>query len=305
MKDFIKINENDNVIVALKELTAGETILAGTQEVTARETIPAGHKMAIRDIATGAEVIKYGFRIGNAKENIAAGQWVHVHNLKTALGDLLEYTYEPVETNVKKTEDVKFMGFARANGKVGVRNEVWIIPTVGCVNNIATAMAKAANARVKGSVEEVIAFPHPYGCSQMGDDQEHTRTILADLVNHPNAAGVLVLGLGCENNNIGEFKKVLGEYNPNRVKFLNAQDSNDEIADGIKLISELKVYAKTFKREPISVSKLRIGLKCGGSDGLSGITANPLAGSFSDKMISYGAGSVCVSGFGFCHSHFV
>ena len=161
MKDFIKINENDNVIVALKELTAGETILAGTQEVTARETIPAGHKMAIRDIATGAEVIKYGFRIGNAKENIAAGQWVHVHNLKTALGDLLEYTYEPVETNVKKTEDVKFMGFARANGKVGVRNEVWIIPTVGCVNNIATAMAKAANARVKGSVATFYPFTPP------------------------------------------------------------------------------------------------------------------------------------------------
>ena len=208
MKDFIKINENDNVIVALKELTAGETILAGTQEVTARETIPAGHKMAIRDIAAGAEVIKYGFRIGNAKENIAAGQWVHVHNLKTALGDLLEYTYEPVETNVKKTEDVKFMGFARANGKVGVRNEVWIIPTVGCVNNIATAMAKAANARVKGSVEEVIAFPHPYGCSQMGDDQEHTRTILADLVNHPNAGGVLVLGLGCEKQQYQRIEKI-------------------------------------------------------------------------------------------------
>lgn len=143
----------------MKELTAGETILAGTKEVTARETIPAGHKMATAILRPGAEVIKYGFRIGNAKENIAAGQWVHVHNLKTALGDLLEYTYEPVETNVKKTEDVKFMGFARANGKVGVRNEVWIIPTVGCVNNIATAMAKAANARVKGSVEKVIAFP--------------------------------------------------------------------------------------------------------------------------------------------------
>ena len=269
MKDFIKINENDNVIVALKELTAGETILAGTKEVTARETIPAGHKMAIRDIAAGAEVIKYGFRIGNAKENIAAGQWVHVHNLKTALGDLLEYTYEPVETNVKKTEDVKFMGFARANGKVGVRNEVWIIPTVGCVNNIATAMAKAANARVKGSVEEVIAFPHPYGCSQMGDDQEHTRTILADLVNHPNAGGVLVLGLGCENSNIGELKKYIGDYDENRVKFLVCQECEDEMKEGAKLLNELIDYASAF-------------------DGFSGITANPLVGRFSDLLIGKG-----------------
>ena len=292
MKDFIKINENDNVIVALKELTAGETILAGTQEVTARETIPAGHKMAIRDIAAGAEVIKYGFRIGNAKENIAAGQWVHVHNLKTALGDLLEYTYEPVETNVKKTEDVKFMGFARANGKVGVRNEVWIIPTVGCVNNIAAAMAKAANARVKGSVEEVIAFPHPYGCSQMGDDQEHTRTILADLVNHPNAGGVLVLGLGCENSNIGELKKYIGDYDENRVKFLVCQECEDEMEEGAKLLNELIDYASMFEREPISASKLIVGMKCGGSDGFSGITANPLVGRFSDLLIGKGGTTI-------------
>ena len=292
MKDFIKINENDNVIVALKELTAGETILAGTKEVTARETIPAGHKMAIRDIAAGAEVIKYGFRIGNAKENIAAGQWVHVHNLKTALGDLLEYTYEPVETNVKKTEDVKFMGFARADGKVGVRNEVWIIPTVGCVNNIATAMAKAANARVKGSVEEVIAFPHPYGCSQMGDDQEHTRTILADLVNHPNAGGVLVLGLGCENSNIGELKKYIGDYDENRVKFLVCQECEDEMEEGAKLLNELIDYASAFEREPISASKLIVGMKCGGSDGFSGITANPLVGRFSDLLIGKGGTTI-------------
>ena len=175
------------------------------------------------------------------------------------------------------------MGYLRENGDVGIRNEIWIINTVGCVNKIAKRLSDLTGAK---------HFEHPYGCSQLGGDHKITQLILKGLVNHPNAAGVLVLGLGCENNNIGEFKKVLGEYNPNRVKFLNAQDSNDEIADGIKLISELKEYAKTFKREPISVSKLRIGLKCGGSDGLSGITANPLVGSFSDKMISYGAGCV-------------
>ena len=292
MKDFIKINENDNVIVALKELTAGETILAGTKEVTARETIPAGHKMAIRDIAAGAEVIKYGFRIGNAKENIAAGQWVHVHNLKTALGDLLEYTYEPVETNVKKTEDVKFMGFARANGKVGVRNEVWIIPTVGCVNNVATAVERQAQVYKKGTVEEIVAFPHPYGCSQMGDDQEHTRQILADLINHPNAGGVLVLGLGCENSNIEELKKYIGEYDEKRVRFLVAQECEDEISDALDVIADLADYVGSFKREPISCSELVIGMKCGGSDGLSGITANPVVGAFSDLLISKGGTTI-------------
>ena len=292
MKDFIKIHENDNVIVALREIKAGEAVPVADGTVTACETIPAGHKMAIRDIAAGAEVVKYGFRIGNAKEDIRAGQWVHVHNVKTALGDLLEYTYEPVHADVAKTENATFMGFQRPNGKVGVRNEIWIIPTVGCVNNIATAMAKAANQRVRGSVEEVVAFPHPYGCSQMGDDQEHTRTILADLVNHPNAGGVLVLGLGCENSNIGELKKYIGDYDENRVKFLVCQECEDEMEEGAKLLDELIGHAAEAKREPIDASKLIIGMKCGGSDGFSGITANPLVGKFSDILIGKGGTTI-------------
>lgn len=292
MKDFIKIHENDNVIVALKELSGGEAVTVAGKTVTAAETIPAGHKMAITDIPQGGDVVKYGFRIGNAKEDIGTGHWVHTHNVKTALGDLLEYTYEPVETEKKQTEDRTFMGFNRPDGKVGVRNEIWIIPTVGCVNNIATAMAKAANAKVHGTVEEVIAFPHPYGCSQMGDDQEHTRTILADLVNHPNAGGVLVLGLGCENSNIDELKKYIGSYDENRVKFLVCQEHEDEMEAGDKLLSELIDYAAGFEREPISASKLIIGMKCGGSDGFSGITANPLVGKFSDILISKGGTTI-------------
>lgn len=292
MKDFIKINENDNVIVALKELVPGEEISVGDKTVVAAEMIPAGHKMAICDIEAGAEVVKYGFRIGNAKEVIKTGQWVHVHNVGTALGDLLEYTYEPVQTDVTETEDVTFMGFKRPDGKVGVRNEVWIVPTVGCVNNIATAMAKAASKRVRGSVEEVIAFPHPYGCSQMGDDQEATRAILADLINHPNAGGVLVLGLGCENSNIEVLKPYIGEYDENRVKFLVCQEQEDEMEAGAELLDELIAYASEFEREPISASQLIIGMKCGGSDGFSGITANPLVGKFSDILIGKGGTTI-------------
>ena len=286
MKDFMKINENDNVIVALKEMKKGEKISLENTEIEALETIPAGHKMAVKDICEGADVIKYGFRIGTAKEDIKAGQWVHTHNVKTALGDLLEYKYEPVHMEEKITEDATFLGFQRSDGKVGVRNEIWIIPTVGCVNNIATAMAKRANAKVKGSVQEVIAFPHPYGCSQMGDDQEHTRMILADLINHPNAGGVLVLGLGCENSNIDVLKPYIGDYDEKRVKFLVCQEVEDEMEKGGELLEELIDYAAAFEREPISVSKLIIGMKCGGSDGFSGITANPLVGRFSDLLIS-------------------
>lgn len=286
MKDFMKINENDNVIVALKEMKKGEKISLENTEIEALETIPAGHKMAVKDICEGADVIKYGFRIGTAKEDIKAGQWVHTHNIKTALGDLLEYKYEPVHMEEKITGDAIFLGFQRPDGKVGVRNEIWIIPTVGCVNNIATAMAKRANAKVKGSVQEVIAFPHPYGCSQMGDDQEHTRTILADLINHPNAGGVLVLGLGCENSNIDVLKSYIGDYDEKRVKFLVCQEVEDEMEKGEELLEELIDYVASFERKPISVSKLIIGMKCGGSDGFSGITANPLVGRFSDLLIS-------------------
>lgn len=296
MQDFLKINENDKVVVALKTIPAGETVTVDVQgekkQITALEEIPAGHKMAICDIPAGEEVIKYGYRIGNAKENIRAGAWVHTHNLKTALGDLLEYQYEPVEVEEKHTEDVTFMGFKRPDGKVGVRNEIWIIPTVGCVNNVATAIARQANRFVKGTVEEVIAFPHPYGCSQMGDDQEHTRQILADLINHPNAGGVLVLGLGCENSNIDVLKNYIGDYDENRVRFLVAQECEDEIAEAVEVVKELIGYASGFERESVSVSRLVIGMKCGGSDGLSGITANPLVGRFSDTLISKGGTTI-------------
>ncbi len=286
MANFIKINENDNVAVALDVLPANTTVRVGDAEVTTTAEIPAGHKFALVDIAEGTPVVKYGFRIGNATSAVKKGDWIHTHNLKTGLGDLLDYSYEPELAEEKVTEDVTFMGYNRENGKVGVRNEIWIIPTVGCVNNVASKIAALSQGLVQENIEAVCAFPHPYGCSQMGDDQEHTRQILANLIQHPNAGGVLVLGLGCENSNIDVLKEYLGEINPNRVKFLVAQESDDEIAEGVEIVKGLAKYAASFQREPISVSKLVIGMKCGGSDGFSGITANPTVGRFSDILIS-------------------
>ena len=293
MQDFIKIHPGDNVVVALNSLPLGTKILLedGTA-VTSNCEVPAGHKMAIAPISKGEAVIKYGYSIGYATDDISCGDWIHTHNLKTGLGDLLEYTYEPVSVTETKTEDAAFMGFQRPDGKVGVRNEIWVIPTVGCVNNVATAIAKQANALIKGSVDEVVAYPHPYGCSQMGDDQENSRKILADLINHPNAGGVLVLGLGCENSGIDILKPYIGDYDENRVKFIVSQECDDEIEASLEAIKELIDYAAAFEREPISVSKLIIGMKCGGSDGLSGITANPLVGRFSDMLISKGGTTI-------------
>ncbi|MEG2699765.1 MAG: UxaA family hydrolase, partial [Hungatella sp.] len=243
-------------------------------------------------IKSGEAVIKYGFRIGYAKEDIKPGSWMHVHNLKTALGELLTYEYQPVGEDISKTEPAYFEGFRRADGSVGVRNEIWIIPTVGCVNSIAQALEKAGKRLAVGTIEDVVAFPHPYGCSQMGDDQEHTRTVLADMINHSNAAGVLVLGLGCENSNIPILKEYIGDYDDRRVKFLQCQDVEDEMETAMVLLEELAAYAGTFSREKINAAELIVGMKCGGSDGLSGITANPIVGSFSDLLISKGGTTI-------------
>lgn len=258
----MRIHKNDNVEINLAD----------------------GQKYALRDIARGEAVIKYGNPIGHATQEIAKGEWVHSHNLATNLSGELTYVYEPEAKPfpVKET-DRTFAGYLRENGDVGVRNEVWIIPTVGCVNRIAEEIARRTGA---------FAFPHPYGCSQLGDDQTTTQKVLRGLVNHPNAGGVLVLGLGCENNNLGVFRSVLGEYDPDRVRFLNCQDEPDEIAAGVKIVRDLQAYVATFTRQPVPVSKLRVGLKCGGSDGYSGVTANPLVGRFSDALI--GMGGSCV-----------
>ena len=290
--DYIKINNSDNVCVALNALKAGEKITVGNESVVINSDIPAGHKVALKDIKSGEDIIKYGSRIGLAKEDIKAGDHVHIHNIKTALGDLLEYQYIPKIKELKETAHESFMGFRRKNGKVGVRNEIWIVPTVGCVNNIAQAIERRAKNLIKGSVEDVTAFVHPYGCSQMGDDQENTRKILADMINHPNAGGVLVLGLGCENSNIPVLKDYLGEIDEKRVRFLISQEVEDEIETGVTLVKELIENIADESREEIDASELIIGMKCGGSDGLSGITANPIVGEFSDILISKGGSTI-------------
>lgn len=239
-----------------------------------------GHKYATRDIVCGENIVKYGNPIGHATSDIKCGEHVHTHNMSTNLSSEIEYDFKgDFTSNVRTDSERTFLGYLRENGDVGIRNEVWIINTVGCVNKVAKRLADLTGA---------YHFEHPYGCSQLGDDHRATQRILAALVNHPNAAGVLVLGLGCENNNIDEFKTVIGEYNEKRVRFLNVQDVDDEIEIGVRIINELMEYRDSFTPTPVSISKLKIGLKCGGSDGFSGISANPLVGRFADRIIAEG-----------------
>jgi len=283
----IKISQNDNVAVAITAIEKGQTVLG----VTATDFIPAGHKISVSAIPNGADVIKYGYPIGHATATITPGQHVHSHNLRTSLDGLQTYEYTPQMHSSQAVTSKTFMGYRRKNGSVGIRNEIWIINTVGCVNKIAEKIAATATAKFP-QAEGVYTFVHPYGCSQLGDDHRYTQGILANMANHPNAAGVLVLGLGCENNHINEFKQVLKIWDDNRVKFLNTQDVEDDISAGVDIIGDLVNYAATFKREPIPISELIVGLKCGGSDGFSGITANPLVGRFSDMLVSYGGSCI-------------
>lgn len=243
-----------------------------------------GHKYARRDIKCGENIIKYGFPIGHATCDIKRGEHVHTHNMKTNLEGISEYEYSPCFKEIPKSAENRcFMGYERTDGGFGIRNDIWIVNTVGCVNKVAERLAKLTGAKF---------FPHPFGCSQLGGDHETTKKILKGMALHPNAGGVLVLGLGCENNQPEEFKKYLGDYDEKRIKFLVCQNVEDEIKEGVRLIEELKAYAKTFERKEIPLSRLKVGLKCGGSDGLSGITANPLVGRFSDKLISFGGSTV-------------
>lgn len=292
---YIQINPKDNVAVALEDLTAGTEIRLNGKTVTLTEDIPSGHKLALKAFNAGDQVIKYGFPIGMALKTIPAGSWVNEHNIHTALSGCQDYTYEPVNShqNAISDEHRTFMGYRRKNGEVGIRNEIWIVPTVGCVNGIADNLAARLKAEtdLKG-IDAVVAFTHNYGCSQLGDDHENTRKILRDVVLHPNAGAVLVIGLGCENNQPAEFRKMLGEYDTERIRFMVCQDEKDEMQTGMKLLRELYELVRHDERTPVPLSALRIGLKCGGSDGFSGITANPLLGVLSDYMAAQGATTV-------------
>ena len=260
--------------------------------LTLLEDVKRGHKIALTDIPAGGRVIKYGNPIAIAKEEIRAGAWVHTHNARTALTETADYHYDHQVFPLPKLPERTFEGYRRADGRAAIRNEIWILPVVGCVNDIAGGLARENQDLVQGNIEGMYSFAHPYGCSQLGGDLDATRRLLTSLVRHPNAAGVLCVFLGCENLTRELFLEALGDYDPDRVKFLVCQDVEDEYEEGRKLLKELASYADRFKREPIPASELVVGLKCGGSDGLSGITANPTVGRFSDRLIALGGSTV-------------
>lgn len=293
--DVIQLNQQDNVVVALKDLAIGQTITVASGVVELKDAVSRGHKIAITDLAQHEPVTKYGYPIGHAVKPISRGEHVHTHNTKTNLDGIQTYDYtQKLAENPFKDEQLTFQGFRRKNGDVGIRNELWIVPTVGCVNGIAENMIKRFE-REMGDIrpfENILVLKHNYGCSQLGDDHENTRRILLDAVHHPNAGGVLVLGLGCENNTLVEFKEALGEYDASRVKFLASQDVRDEMTAGVELLKDIYAAAKADKREAVPLADLKVGLKCGGSDGFSGITANPLLGRFSDFLVAQGGTTV-------------
>ena len=301
---YIQINHADNVAVAIQPLNVGEKLSIGGNDIEIKEKIPTGHKVALRDFAVDDYIIKYGDPIGHAIKEILCGYLVDEKNIKTNLSGLSEYTYSPAKISaLPENRNLTFKGYRRKNGDVGIRNEIWIIPTVGCVNGIAGQLADSLRKErgvdvdqedsfAGSGIDAVVAYPHNYGCSQLGDDHENTRKILRNMVNHPNAGAVLVVGLGCENNQLSVFREFLGTYDEERVKFIVVQDVKDEHEEGMKILRELYDIASSDEREDIPLSELKVGLKCGGSDGFSGITANPLLGVFSDFLVAQGGCTV-------------
>ena len=300
---LIRITDRDNVAVALESLPQGSVVEVEKSAFTIAANIPAGHKVALEAIAEGESVIKYGYPIGRAKTAIKKGEWVHTFNVKTALSEEAEYTYDEevakesvLEMNAKKAIYASsgvptIKAYERKNGDIGIRNAIWIIPTVGCVNQISKLLEAWGNENL-GIEDGVHAYVHPFGCSQLGDDHENTRKILSDLVHHPNAGGVLVIGLGCENNTMDSFKALVGEVDEERVKFMVSQEEEDEVESGKKLLSEIAEVVKKDKRTVVPMSKLVVGMKCGGSDGFSGITGNPLVGRFTNELVAMGGTAI-------------
>jgi len=285
----VRVSSSDDVAVAVDALEPGDVITVGDVSVTAREAVPAGHKVALRALGDGEIVHKYGWAIGRTTAPVAAGGWIHSHNLRTQLEGTLEYRYEPQSRPERPASPARtWEGYKRADGRVGTRNEVWVINTVGCVNWAAEKIARSANERFASVIDGVRAFAHPYGCSQLGDDLGHTRQVLAGLMRHPNAGGVLVLGLGCENNQLDALLAEAGDVDRSRIRFFNTQDVFDEVQSGVAALHELVARMRDDRRETVPVSSLVLGNKCGGSDGFSGITANPLVGRVADRLTAAG-----------------
>lgn len=300
MKDFIKINPSDNVAVAINALEKGRTVEIDGVEIVLGTDVPAGHKFALRDIKEGENVVKYGFPIGHARHDVKQGCFLDHNDIKTNLAGQLDYSgisRKPVSRCECGSEELTFEGFVRPDGQVGIRNEIWVIPTVGCVNGIVKQMVDRINAETGAEgVDGIFGFPHNYGCSQLGEDHENTKKILRDMVHHPNAGGILVVGLGCENNQPAVFEEFCGDYDRTRVKFMVCQEvEGDEVEYGVNILRELYANAKEQKRQTVPASKLRVGLKCGGSDGFSGITANPLLGEFSDFICECQGGTTVLT----------
>lgn len=290
LKKTIQINKVDNVAVALADLSKNTPISINGYKITLMENIKAFHKIALTDLKKGDQVIKYGATIGTMKRDVCAGSWIHVHNLRTNLSGKNKYHYNPVKAMVEKSQSsVTFKGYKRPNGKVAVRNDIWILPLVGCVNNLASKLAQEFTQRNKNiGIDGCYAFPHPFGCSQLGDDFKRTQYILSGLAKNPNAGAVLFVGLGCEDNTWDSFLKTYNPGDADVFDYLIAQEVKDEIDAGLTKLEKLHKTISTFNRTENDLSNLCIGLKCGGSDALSGITANPLVGAISDKIVSFG-----------------
>ncbi len=261
----------------------------GGARITLLDAVPQGHKFALRSHAEADVFVRYGEAIGRASAAVAPGKHVHSHNLVTALAGERVYAAPASGTAALTAKPLpSWRGYARADGRYATRNEVWLLPTVGCVAPLAELAAREASLRHAGRIDAIAGFGHPYGCSQLGDDLAGTRAALAALCDNPNAGGVVLIGLGCESNQLDALIACVPERSRAKLRVLRAQDAGDELAEVLALIDDLVDELAPLRREEAPASALTVGLKCGGSDAFSGLTANPLLGRFSERLAASG-----------------
>ena len=294
----IRLHPNDDVLIATRQLLPG-TVVDG-DGVSATDLVPPGHKFAAHAIAAGAPVRRYNQIIGFAQGEIAAGQHVHTHNL--AMGEFArDYAIgQGVQPSMAVSRPAEFMGYRRPNGKVGTRNYIGVIASVNCSATVVRAIARhfsEERLRDYPHVDGVVALPHPLGCGMgaTGDGMDILRRTMVGYATHPNFAGVLLVGLGCEQNQIGPIIAAIGAHEPDmlhQVVMQNEGGTTAAIQKGIERVAGMLARANTYQRAPAPVSELIVGLNCGGSDGYSGITANPALGGASDLLVAHGGTSI-------------
>jgi len=298
MPAFLRLSPNDDVLIATRDIAAGTAL--PDMPGAASASIPAGHKAAASDIAAGSPVRRYNQIIGFATRDIRAGEHVHLHNMAMRDFERDHAFCADVKPQRPMSETLTFNGIVRSDGQVATRNYIGVISSVNCSATVCRQIADAFRGdalRDYPNVDGVVSITHKSGCgmASQGEAVDLLRRVTAGYLRHPNFAAVLFIGLGCESNQVSALLGAENLAESDRLRAMTIQElggTRSTIERGIALVRELLPTANAVRREPVPVSHITVGLQCGGSDGYSGITANPALGAAMDLLVAHGGTAI-------------